>query len=173
MSDVLQPRIDGAAPEPAPACDRTPKPAEGQSGPVSYQRLLAIGNLILFNDELDSGTLPEPRCSRCGSGVPTCAEVDIPHADACRGFQADMPLCWMCEREFLAEVLCDDLSVEVQLWRPTFDPLTAPCWWQWRPPCDCPDTSFGRNPHRWDCGQTPAFIDTIRAGYIPTMEFGS
>jgi hypothetical protein len=55
-----------------------------------------------------------------------------------------------------------DLKLEVQLWRPTFDPLTAPCWWQWRPPCDCPDTSFGRNPHRWNCDQTPIWAQTIR-----------
>lgn len=28
------------------------------------------------------------------------------------------------------EALSDaGLTVEVQLWRPTFDPLTAPCWW--------------------------------------------
>ena len=76
--------------------------------------------------------------------------------------------------EALTEALRDaDLLVEVHLWHPTFDPLTAPCWWQWRPPCDCPDTSFGRNPHRWNCDQTPAYVETVRAGYLPTMEFGS
>jgi len=66
----------------------------------SYERLLALGNLALFNDELDAGTLPEPRCSRCGNGVPVCADIEgLPHAEACRGFQPDMPICWECERE--------------------------------------------------------------------------
>lgn len=65
----------------------------------SYQRLLALGNLALFNEELAAGTLPEPRCSRCGNGVPVCADVGLPCSDACRGFQPDMPICWVCERD--------------------------------------------------------------------------
>lgn len=69
----------------------------------SYERLLALGNLALFNDELDAGTLPEPRCSRCGNGVPVCVDVGLTCAEACRGFRTDMPLCWGCERELKAE----------------------------------------------------------------------
>ena len=119
--------VSGMAVTPSASGGRT-----GQSEPASYQRLLSLGNLILFNDELDSGTLPEPRCSRCGSGVPTCAEVGIPHADACRGFRGDMPLCWMCEREFLAEVRNDE--------------------------CDCDPASY----HHWNCRATPIWAQTIR-----------
>lgn len=72
-----------------------------------------------------------------------------------------MSLDW---RDPLLQAVLDDanLSVEVQLWRPAFDPLTAPCWWQWREPCDCPDTGFGRNPHRWNCALTPIWAQTIR-----------
>lgn len=68
-----------------------------------YERTLALGNLILFNAELDAGTLPEPRCSRCGNGVPVCADVGLTCGDACRGFQGDMPICWVCEEELDAE----------------------------------------------------------------------
>lgn len=64
-----------------------------------YEHTLALGNLILFNAELDAGTLPEPRCSRCGNGVPVCVEVGLTCAQACRGFHADMPVCWVCEGE--------------------------------------------------------------------------
>lgn len=74
----------------------------------TYERTLKIANLILFTDEYNSGTLPEPRCSRCGNGVPVCA--DFPgedraywHSWACIGFQPDMPVCWVCEGELRAE----------------------------------------------------------------------
>lgn len=56
-----------------------------------------------------------------------------------------------------------NLTVRCELWVRPFDPLTAPCWWQWREPCDCPDTSFGRNPHRWDCEQTPIYAELCLA----------
>jgi hypothetical protein len=73
----------------------------------------------------------------------------------------------------LQPVLRDaDLSVTVPLWHPSFDPLTAPRWWHWREQCDCPDTSFGRNPHRWDCALTPIWERTMRDGYTPSMAFG-
>lgn len=55
------------------------------------------------------------------------------------------------------------LTVTCHLWLPPGpDPLTASNWWAFREPCDCPETSFGRNPHRWDCEQTPAWMQTIR-----------
>lgn len=57
MSHARPPRIDGAAPEAAPGTHGHPEPAQGHSGVISYQRLLAIGNLILFNDELDAAVL--------------------------------------------------------------------------------------------------------------------
>lgn len=63
----------------------------------------------------------------------------------------------------LRHVLADtDLSIRAHTWLPRIDPLTAPCWWQWRTPCDCPDTSFGRNPHRWNCPLTPDWAYTMR-----------
>lgn len=73
-----------------------------------YERMLMIANVILFTDERDTGTLLEPRCSRCGNGVPCCA--DFPreeraywHSYACIGFQPDMPICWVCDMELEAE----------------------------------------------------------------------
>lgn len=73
-----------------------------------YERTLAIGNLILFTDERDAGTLAEPRCSRCGNGVPVCADFvgedrEYWHMWACIGFEGHMPICWVCERELDAE----------------------------------------------------------------------
>lgn len=74
---------------------------------MSYERTLKVANLILFNDELDAGTLSEPRCSRCGNGVPVCAEVDLPHSVTCRGFQEHMPICWVCDEEMAREIAPD------------------------------------------------------------------
>lgn len=70
-----------------------------------YRRTLALANLILFNDELDAGTLPEPRCSRCGNGVPVCADVGLSCSEACLGFKSWMPVCWVCEKELAADLL--------------------------------------------------------------------
>ena len=68
----------------------------------------------------------------------------------------------------------DDLSIVCHRWLPPIpDPLTVSNWWAWREDCGCPGTSFGRNPHRWDCPQTPIWEQTMRAGYIPTMEYGT
>lgn len=65
----------------------------------------------------------------------------------------------------LSDILADaGLTVTCYTWVPpidAFDP-SAP-WWQWRTPCDCPDTNFGRNPHRWNCDLTPVWAQTIRA----------
>lgn len=67
----------------------------------------------------------------------------------------------------------DDLTITCHLWLPSRpDPLTVSNWWAFRDPCDCPDTSFGRNPHLWDCPQTPIWMQTIHDGYLPTMAFG-
>lgn len=66
--------------------------------------------------------------------------------------------------DVMREVFADaDLTIHVDLWHRPFDPFVkgAP-WWQWRTPCDCPDTSFGRNPHRWNCALTPIWSQTIR-----------
>ncbi|MCX2931374.1 hypothetical protein ORI20_13905 [Mycobacterium sp. CVI_P3] len=54
-----------------------------------------------------------------------------------------------------------DLKIHVELWHHRVDAFAkgAP-WWQWRTPCDCPDTSFGRNPHLWSCPLTPAWWRT-------------
>lgn len=60
----------------------------------------------------------------------------------------------------------DELSFTAQTWVQPFDPLTAPCWWQWREPCDCPGTTFGRNPHRWSCPLTPAWRNTVLETFL-------
>lgn len=63
-------------------------------------------------------------------------------------------------RDTLADL---NLAITVHRWFPPGpDPLTASNWWQWRDPCDCPDTTFGRNPHRWNCHLTPTWAQTIR-----------
>lgn len=68
-----------------------------------YERTLALGNLALFLDELAAGErIGDPRCSRCGNGVPVCADLGSFqewHDIACRGFRSDMPICWVCEME--------------------------------------------------------------------------
>lgn len=66
--------------------------------------------------------------------------------------------------EPLASLLADaDLSVTMQVWVPPLpDPLTVSNWWTYREPCDCPDTSFGRRPHGWDCEQTPIYAQLMR-----------
>ena len=75
--------------------------------------------------------------------------------------------CWHSRRS-LADEMRDvlaaaDLTIHVDLWHRPFDPFAkgAP-WWQWRTPCDCPDTEFGRNPHRWNCFLTPTWAQTMR-----------
>jgi hypothetical protein len=66
----------------------------------------------------------------------------------------------------LAAINDASLSIEVQLWRRTFDPLTAPCWWQWREPCDCDliarERTRTRPRHRWNCALTPIWAQTMR-----------
>lgn len=94
---------------------------------MSIEQTLKLANLILFNDELDAGTLPEPRCSRCGNGVPTCAEVDVPHSEACRGFRAHMPTCWVCDEEMAREIApdCDCPMDPHHRWNCTLTPIYA------------------------------------------------
>lgn len=54
---------------------------------------------------------------------------------------------------------------------PTLGDVLRNVWADVRPEstCDCPLDPH----HRWNCALTPIWAQTIREGYLPTMEFGS
>lgn len=66
MSDALPPRVDGAAPEPAPGTHGHPKPAQGHTAPVRHC------TNCLRHTETDTipaqqiGTHPIPAFTVCG-----------------------------------------------------------------------------------------------------------